>query len=703
MSDELEGVTVTEADLYQAVARLSRALIDLSPAAVDDKIQEAIGQVAELIGADRVAVTQGSPDDKSERLTHLWCRPGIAQMPADFRVSSLPWVAERVQRERGAVVISRLDELPPDATRDRQSFQALSMKSLAVYPLSVGGSVLGGLSFVALTREHDWSVVGDGLRLMSEIVGKVLARKLAHLQLQEALAFQRLIAEVSAAFIDRPPEAFDENVQRLLTQVGEVLDLDRCTVTQMGLDDERFQVTHQWVREGCVRIPPIVPEQDIPWVVSRVRSASAVIYSSLDELPPEAFRERKLAEHYGPKSMALLPVTAGGVVVGAVAFGTLRGERQWEADTIGRLRLVTEIVGSALARKRVDLELRAALDDNERLRKRLEAENLYLQTEVKSAGDYTEVVGRSAAIRAVLHKVDQVAATDVPVLLLGETGTGKELIARAVHAGSARRVRPLIAVNCAALPPSLIESELFGHEKGAFTGATQARQGRFELADGGTLFLDEIGDLEPALQAKLLRTLQGGEIERVGSSRPHKVDVRVIAATNRDLATAMDEGRFRADLYYRLSVFPIEMPALRERRDDIPLLVWHFIQSRQRGLGKLIKDIPRAAMDMLVAYDWPGNVRELQNVIDRALILSPGSTLRIEEALGIGGGARGTRSRAGAGVEELSAAERAHIIAVLDRCGWAIQGPGKAADRLGLRPSTLRNRMRKLGIRRPAQ
>jgi transcriptional regulator with GAF, ATPase, and Fis domain len=258
-------------------------------------------------------------------------------------------------------------------------------------------------------------------------------------------------------------------------------------------------------------------------------------------------------------------------------------------------------------------------------------------------------------------------------------------------------------VNCAALPPSLIESELFGHEKGAFTGATQARQGRFELADGGTLFLDEIGDLEPALQAKLLRTLQGGEIERVGSSRPHKVDVRVIAATNRDLGTAMDEGRFRADLYYRLSVFPIEMPALRERRDDIPLLVWHFIQSRQRELGRLIKDIPKAAMDMLVAYDWPGNVRELQNVIDRALILSTGSTLRIEEALGIGGGARGARGRAGAVVEELSAAERAHIIAVLDRCGWAIQGPGKAADRLGLRPSTLRNRMRKLGIRRPAQ
>ena len=203
------------------------------------------------------------------------------------------------------------------------------------------------------------------------------------------------------------------------------------------------------------------------------------------------------------------------------------------------------------------------------------------------------------------------------------------------------------------------------------------------------------------LQAKLLRTLQGGEIERLGSSRTHKVDVRVIAATNRDLGAAMVEGRFRADLYYRLSVFPIELPPLRQRRDDIPLLVWHFIQSRQRVLGRRITDIPKATMDMLVTYDWPGNVRELQNIIDRALILSTGSTLRIEEALSIGRPVRGARGQAGGG-EELAAAERAHIVAVLDRCDWAIQGRGKAAERLGLRPRTLRNRMRKLGIRRQA-
>ena len=696
--------TVSAAELYQAVAHISRTFIDLPALVIDDKIEEAIEQVALLIGADRVTVTQVSSDGERGRRTHQWCGPGIAQMPGDDPVSPFPWLAGRIRRERGAVVISRLDEVPADATRDRRSFQEFSIKSLAVYPMIVGGSVIGGLSFAAITRERDWPpVVRDGLQLVSEIVGSALARKLAHLRLQAAAAFERLIAELSATFIDLPPERFDDQVHLVLARVADVLDLDRSNVAQRVLEDRLFHVTHQWVREGFQPFPQVVPEQAIPWAVDRLLGGNPVIFSSPDELPPEASGERALIERHGPRSLALLPMTVAGFVVGAIAFGCLRHQRAWDADTIGRLRLVTQIVGSALGRKRADLELRAAQEDNERLRKRLEAENVYLQTEVKTAGAYQEVVGRSPAIRAVLHKVNQVAATDVPVLLLGETGTGKELIARALHAGSARSARPLIAVNCAALPPSLIESELFGHEKGAFTGATQARPGRFELADGGTLFLDEIGDLEPALQAKLLRALQEGEIERLGSSRPHKVDVRVIAATNRNLGAAMDEGRFRDDLYYRLSVFPIEMPALRERRDDIPLLVWHFIQLRQRGLGRVVKEIPAAAMEALVAYAWPGNVRELQNVIDRALILSTGYTLRIEESLDAGGAGRGTRGRASGGIEELAAAERSHIIGVLDRCGWAIQGHGKAADRLGLRPSTLRNRMRKLGIRRPAE
>jgi transcriptional regulator with GAF, ATPase, and Fis domain len=252
------------------------------------------------------------------------------------------------------------------------------------------------------------------------------------------------------------------------------------------------------------------------------------------------------------------------------------------------------------------------------------------------------------------------------------------------------------------LPASLVESELFGHEKGAFTGAALAKPGRFELADGGTLFLDEIGDLDAALQAKLLRALQDGEIQRLGATRPKRVDVRVVAATNRNLEQLLREGRFRADLYYRLSVFPIELPPLRERRDDIPLLVWYLIQSRQRSLGRTIERVPRAAMDTLQAYDWPGNVRELQNVIERALILSSGSTLRLQEAFRAPTRAEpAPTAEVRPGGDSLHEAERAHIERVLERSHWRIEGRRQAAERLGLKPSTLRYRMKKLGIRRP--
>ena len=292
----------------------------------------------------------------------------------------------------------------------------------------------------------------------------------------------------------------------------------------------------------------------------------------------------------------------------------------------------------------------------------------------------------------------QVAPTSSSVLLLGETGTGKELLARAIHDRSPRRTRALVTVNCAALPPTLIESELFGHEKGAFTGATAAKLGRFELADGATLFLDEIGELPLDLQPKLLRVLQAGEFERLGGTRTLRADVRIIAATNRDLARALAEERFREDLYYRLSVFPIAVPPLRDRREDIPLLVWAIIERRQAALGRRIERVPQRIMDALVRYAWPGNVRELENVIERALILSTDSTLRLEEPFAAG--PRGVARPAG---DRLEHVEREHILAVLERCDWRINGPGHAADVLGLHPNTLRSRMAKLGIRRPAR
>jgi PAS domain S-box-containing protein len=348
-------------------------------------------------------------------------------------------------------------------------------------------------------------------------------------------------------------------------------------------------------------------------------------------------------------------------------------------------------------RKLAELGLRDALEEVQTLRDRLEHENIYLQEELKTVHDFEEIIGHSNALKPILHKIEQVAPTDANVLIQGETGTGKELIARAIHNRSRRKDRPLVKINCAALPTGLIESALFGHEKGAFTGALERKIGRFELADGGTLFLDEIGELEPELQTKLLRVLQEGEFERIGSVTTLSVDVRVIAATNRDLQTAIGEQRFRSDLYYRLAVFPVEVPPLRARGDDIELLVWHFIAKKQAKIGKRIEEVSRSTMGRLAEYDWPGNVRELENVIERAMILSPGPTLMVDDLLPHPDHPRPRQAES----RSMADAERRHILHVLEQCNWVIKGKGNAADRLGLKPSTLHSRMNRLGIRRP--
>lgn len=335
-------------------------------------------------------------------------------------------------------------------------------------------------------------------------------------------------------------------------------------------------------------------------------------------------------------------------------------------------------------RKQAEAELR-----------KLQLENVYLQEEIKTQFNFGEIVGASAVIKGVFQRIEQVAATDSTVLLLGETGTGKELVARAVHRMSRRKDRVLIKVNCAALPAGLIESELFGHEKGAFTGALVRKIGRFELASGGTIFLDEIGDLPLDLQVKLLRVLQEGEFERVGGTQTLKADVRVIAATNRDLEKAIAEAKFRSDLFYRLNVFPVHIPPLRERKEDIPLLAGHFARRYGNKMGKHIETISQKAMQSLQAYPWPGNVRELENVIERAVIISPGAQLALGDWI-----PRPFVALNGKRLLTITELERNHILEMLELTGWRVSGEAGAARLLGLKPTTLEARMKKLGIKR---
>ena len=383
-------------------------------------------------------------------------------------------------------------------------------------------------------------------------------------------------------------------------------------------------------------------------------------------------------------------------------MGTKSGEYRWFLsraqalwDTEGNAVSLSGWIQDITARKQTELNLTAALSEIKMLKEQLEAERTYLQEEIKLEYNHENIVGGTNEINYVFYKIEQIAASDTTVLILGETGTGKELVARAIHGLSLRKDRALVKINCAALPSNLIESELFGHEKGAFTGAHSTQLGRFEVANGATLFLDEIGDLPLELQPKLLRVIQDGEFERLGSSRTIKVDVRIIAATNRNLEEEVRKGRFREDLWYRLNVFPITVPPLRDRKADIPLLVDFFVHRISRRLGKSIESIPRTVMDSLGDYHWPGNVRELENVLERAVINSSGPKLHLADEL--------TRPHEGLpnAQKTLDEVERDYIVRVLEQTHWKVSGKNGAAEILGLDRSTLRARMRKLRISQP--
>jgi transcriptional regulator with GAF, ATPase, and Fis domain len=387
---------------------------------------------------------------------------------------------------------------------------------------------------------------------------------------------------------------------------------------------------------------------------------------------------------------------------GYITVGTVNRPGAWLKDLVPRLGLLGNVIASAVQRQNTNHKLRQAYDEIRKLKDLAEAENALLMEELQCTFEKDELIGKSQVFQIIMHQVEQVGPTDSTALILGETGTGKGLVARRIHQQSERKNHPFITVNCAVLPTTLIESELFGHEKGAFTGAVEQKIGRFELAGGGTIFLDEIGDLPIELQVKLLRVLQDHEYERLGSSTTRTTDVRVIAATNRDLLAAIEQGNFRSDLYYRLGVFPLKVPPLRDRRDDIPLLVWFFITNMQSRFGKTFEEVPAQVMDALIAYDWPGNIRELRNVVERAMILSKTTSIELDDSFLVYTKPRLDSERALEHQSDtLEEAQRAHILSILEDCSWKIRGKDGAAERLGLKRTTLQSQMKKLAIQRP--
>ena len=518
----------------------------------------------------------------------------------------------------------------------------------------------------------------------------------ARLDAAEHLDCERLINELATSFggaVDDMDDAISDSLRRL----GEALQMDRVVVWRKTVGSPAIVPEASWLRDDVS--PPVpVTVDELPWLVSNLQHNKACWFTAIEEIPDAV--DQDTLRRVDVRSSAVFPLTIAadspdGRDLAALSFCSLTTERTWPPSVVGALRVMAALIGQALARKATHQALKNAREELLRLQDRLTDDADGERHEIRTFRSSRIIVSESDAVKQALEQLEQVAPTPATVLLLGETGAGKEVFAQAIHEGSPRHARQMIRVSCAAIPSALIESEMFGRERGAYTGALSRQVGRFEAAHQSTLFLDEIGELPLEVQAKLLRVLQEKTIERLGSTQPIKVDVRIIAATNRNLEQAVADKTFREDLFYRLNVFPITVPPLRERVADIPGLVWAFLDEFARSFGKPIESVSKDTMRDLQQYPWPGNVRELRNVIERAVIVATKSRLSIELP-------KMTPAKAPKSWMTLEALEIEHVRAVLESTNWRVRGPGGAAGRLGLKPTTLESRMARLGIRRQA-
>ena len=499
------------------------------------------------------------------------------------------------------------------------------------------------------------------------------------------LAIQNVVSKLVQKFNDASSASPDDTLGQALVEVCGALSLECCALVRRGQKNE-WSTGFSWNAVKSAGEREFAPIQEFQGALDGIEDGDVL---SVDDA---AALRRPTGKPGQTRSVIFVPFGVGAPIAGVLVFGTVTHRMEWQGVE-SKLRNFADFIANLLARRQAEDHVRALQAQVDRL-SRAGHGGMQVRGNVRIDQQYANIIGKSAAIGRVIDQAEQVAGTESIVLLTGETGTGKELVAQLIHDLSSRRGRPMVKVNCAALPPNLVESELFGRERGAYTGALSREIGRFELAHQSTIFLDELAELPLELQAKLLRVLQGGEFERVGSPKPIRVNTRVIAATNRDLKRSMSEGKFREDLYYRLNVFPIDIPPLRERAEDIPMLAWAFVGEFGNAMGKTIEAIPQASMEALQRYPWPGNVRELRNVIERAMIVSNGPTLRVV-----------VPSSAGAAQEKgtllnLRDLERQHILDVMRQTRWRVRGAGGAAELLGLKPTTLEARMAKLGISR---
>ncbi len=586
------------------------------------------------------------------------------------------------------------DEEPPRFPRLEAKLELHGVRSFRSLPLSTTSRVLGAMTFSGrrpgLYDGEDQAflaAVADQVALAIDGAASFERLRAANEQLERSGERLRLVLEVGHSVLSNLD--LDGLLRSISANVRKVLRCDLASVVLLepGRRSARLHVLDfpgslGFLREGVVF--PVDRERTDEFL--RVGEPREMGLEELSLPGGETLRAE------GVSSGFAFPLVSRGRGLGIFTV-MRRAETPFDRDEAELLAQVAGQIATAL-------DNALAYREIAELRDRLAREKLYLEDEIRSELSFDEIVGRSEPLRRVLRQVETVAATDATVLIHGETGSGKELIARAIHDRGERSGRTFVKLSCAAIPVGLLESELFGHQKGAFTGAIADRVGRFELASGGTVFLDEIGEVPLELQPKLLRVLQEREFERLGSSRTLRTDARLIAATNRDLASMVESGTFRADLFYRLNVFPIHVPALRERPEDIPLLVRHFVEQLGRKMGRRVEEIPSETMAALVRYDWPGNIRELQNLVERALILTAGPVLRVplDELK-----AHGTAAAGGSRRQTLQEAEREHVLATLEETHWVLGGVNGAAARLGLNRSTLQFRLKKLGIVRPGR